>query len=351
MRVGFDPRTLTLLGEAVPVPDRLLAPGGIVLLEPSSSGAIAYVSSADVGGASGQSAATRMVKVTDGGATSPLAFPERVFSDPRVSPDGTRVAVHGFEKGFDNWVADLKRGTLMRLTFDAGEDETPVWSPDGRSIAYSSTREGLGRAIYRKAADGSGKEELLWSGKGHVHLGGFTPDGTSLVVSYATGGPYDIGSLSVETGKLTPLLAAPYGEYEPALSKDGRWLAYTSDESGRPEIYVRSFPSLEGRWQVSIDGGSESVWARDGRTLYFRGSGKILAVAVAPGASFAPASPRAFVDDRFAGVQGDGHTGFDALPDGSLLMVQDTVERRTIRYINLVLNWLQAPSAQAKDTP
>jgi len=239
----------------------------------------------------------------------------------------------------------------MRLTFDAGEDETPVWSPDGRSIAYSSTREGLGRAIYRKAADGSGKEELLWSGKGHVHLGGFTPDGTSLVVSYAADGPYDIGSVSVEAGKLTPLLAAPYGEYEPALSKDGRWLAYTSDESGRPEIYVRSFPSLEGRWQVSIDGGSESVWARDGRTLYFRGSGNILAVAVAPGASFAPASPRAFVDDRFAGVQGDGHTGFDALPDGSLLMVQDTVERRTIRYINLVLNWLQAPSAQAKDTP
>jgi serine/threonine-protein kinase len=351
MRVGFDPRTLTLLGEAVPVPDRLLASGGIVLLEPSSSGALAYVSTDAVMGAGGMSAATRMVKVTDGGATSPFAFPERAFSDPRVSPDGTKVAVHGFEKGFDNWVADLKRGTLMRLTFDVGEDETPVWSPDGRSIAYSSTREGLERAVFRKAADGSGTEELLWSGKGHMHLGGFTPDGKTIVVSYTTGAPNDIGSLSVETGKLTPLLAAPYGEYDPALSKDGRWLAYTSDESGRPEVYVRSFPSLEGRWQVSIDGGSEPVWARDGRTLYFRGSGKILAVAVAPGSSFVPASPRAFVDDRFSAVQGDTHTGFDALPDGSLLMVQDTVERRAIRYVNLVVNWLQALSAQAKDTP
>jgi len=349
MRVGFDARTLTVLGEAVPVRDRGLASGGTLLLEPSPAGALAYVSDDAPSVARGLLPVNRLVKVIEGGATAPIELPERTFSDPRVSPDGTRIAVHGFSKGFDNWVGDLRRGTLMRLTFDAGEDETPVWSPDGRTIAYTSTREGLERAIYRKPADGSGTEELLWSGKGHLHLGGFTPDARAIVLSFRTGASNDIGSLSLETGKLTPLLAAPYGEYDPTLSKDGRWLAYTSDESGRPEVYVRSFPTLEGRWQISIDGGTEPVWARDGRRLFYRGGGKIMAVNVAPGPGFVPSSPKPFADDRFAAAQGDTHTSYDALPDGSLLMVQDTVERRAIRYVSLVLNWLQAPPARAED--
>jgi hypothetical protein len=112
---------------------------------------------------------------------------------------------------------------------------------------------------------------------------------------------------------------------------------------------VRSFPTLEGRWQISIDGGTEPVWARDGRRLFYRGGGKIMAVDVAPGPGFVPSSAKSFADDRFAAAQGDTHTSYDALPDGSLLMVQDTVERRAIRYVNLVLNWLQAPPGRAED--
>ena len=117
------------------------------------------------------------------GTSTPLALPSRRYADPRLSPDGRRVAVHIVEEGRENFVIDLDRGTLMRLTADPGEDETPIWTPDGKWVVYTSTRADHARAIFRRMADGSSGEELLWSGTGHVHLGGFTPDGRMLVLA------------------------------------------------------------------------------------------------------------------------------------------------------------------------
>ena len=348
MRVGFDERTLSTRGEPAAVMERIFTWGEAALVEPSSTGMLAYYQSADAGEAqqtqTTMAVPNRLVVVARDGTARPIELPEHTFSDPRVSPEGTHVVVHGFETGRDNWVADLRRGTLMRLTFDSGEDETPIWTPDGRWIVYTSTRRDLVRAVFRKAADGSGPETVVWSGTGHVHLGGFTPDGRTLVISRSDGGAFDLASISVDDGKLTPLTATPFGEFDAALSRDGRWLAYASDESGRPEIYVTAFPSLDGRWQVSTDGGTEPVWSRDGRTLYYRGSGKVMAVDIALGAAFRQSLPRAMFDDRFAATQTLTHTCYDTMPDGSLLMVQEAADRIAIKHINIVLNFFSKPS-------
>ena len=348
MRVSFDERTLSTRGEPATVMERIFTWGEAALVEPSSTGMLAYYQSADAGEAqqtqTTMAVPNRLVVVARDGTARPIELPEHTFSDPRVSPDGTHVVVHGFETGRDNWVADLRRGTLMRLTFDPGEDETPIWTPDGRWIVYTSTRRDLARAVFRKAADGSGPETVVWTGTGHVHLGGFTPDGRTLVVSRSEGDAFDLASISVDDGKLTPLTATPFGEFDAALSRDGRWLAYTSDESGRPEVYVTAFPSLDGRWQVSTDGGTEPVWSRDGRTLYYRGSGKLMAVDIAPGAAFRQSLPRATFDDRFAATQTLTHTCYDTMRDGSLLMVQEAADRIAIKHINIVLNFFGKPS-------
>ena len=348
MKIGFDERTLSPRGEAAAVMERIFTWGEAALVEPSSTGMLAYYQSAEAQQTpqtqSTMAVPNRLVVVSRDGTARPIELPERTFSDPRVSPDGTRLVVHGFETGRDNWVADLRRGTLMRLTFDPGEDETPIWTPDSNWIVYTSTRADVPRAIYRKAADGSGPETLVWKGTGHVHLGGFTPDGKTLVVSRSENDAFDLAAISVDDGKFEPLTSTPFGEFDAALSRDGRWLAYASDESSRPEVFVRSFPSLDGRWQVSTDGGTEPVWARDGRTLYYRGGGKLMAVDISPGAAFTPSAPRVVFDDRFAATQTLSHTCYDTMPDGSLLMVQEAADRIAIKHINVVLNFFGRPS-------
>ncbi|MBA3298095.1 MAG: serine/threonine-protein kinase, partial [Acidobacteria bacterium] len=115
-----------------------------------------------------------MMIIDRSGTSTRMAVPPHRYSDPRVSPDGQRLAVHVFEEGRDNWIVDLRRGSFMRLTFDVGEDETPIWSPDGKWVFWTSTRGNVNRAIYRKASDGSGAEQMVWSGDSHVHVGGIT---------------------------------------------------------------------------------------------------------------------------------------------------------------------------------
>ena len=154
----------------------------------------------------------------------------------------------------------------------------------GRPTASGSTgrprAENVNRAIFRKSSDGSGPEQKIWSGDPHVASWRLHPDGSTLVISMIQGGQIHLASVGVANGKLTPLLTTPFRNTTPALSPDGRWLAYASDESGQPEVYVQPFPSMQGRTQVSAGGGLEPVWSRNGRELYYRGKGKIMAVGV-----------------------------------------------------------------------
>ena len=321
---GFNPARLSLTSEAVPVLEGITTSFGgslfavTAMYAASQNGSVAFVSGPDRGIGTGL-----LTFVNERGTATPVSLPARRYADPRLSPDGRRVAVHIVEEGRDIFVADLERGTLLRMTLDPGEDETPVWTPDGQWIVYTSTRADHPRAIFRRRADGGTAEELLWSGEGHVHLGGFTPDGRTLVLAVMEGANFYLGTLSLGDGQIRPLLTDQSNKIEPALSPDGRWLAYVSDETGRPEVYVQAFPTLGARYPVSTSRGREPVWSRDGRRLFYRAGGRLMAVDVRGGASFSASVPTPLFDDRFLSTMGDTHINYDVTPDGlRFLMVE-----------------------------
>jgi eukaryotic-like serine/threonine-protein kinase len=331
----FDVRALQKTGDPVPVVQGVGNRSGAAMYAASQTGSIAYMRRDEGGVGDGY-----LALVDHTGATTVAKVPPHRYSDPRVSPDGHRVAVHVFEEGRENYIADLTRGTLMRVTFDGGEDETPIWSPDGQWVAYSSTRTGFERAIFRRRADGSGVEEQLWTGKGHVHLGSFTPDGRTIVLALSEEREFYVATLALGEKAFKPLLQTRSNIVTPALSPDGNWLAYVSDETGRPEVYVQPYPSLNGRWPISTNGGAEPVWARNGRRLYYRGAPKIMAVDITTSPSFAAGVPVALFDDRYLATQGAAHTGYDAAADGQLLMIARTGAAQTLpMHVNLLVNW------------
>ncbi len=192
-----------------------------------------------------------------------------------LSPDGSRIALRiGGSAGLDVWVKDLESGTLNRLTFDAAEDRKPRWSPDGTSVLFLSRRNG-DLDVWSRRADGTGPPELVFDHAERVAEALWSPDGSWLVLRTAgtqdiAGGRDIVGVDRSEGDRVVPLLNGPYDEAAPALSPDGRWLAYTSTETGRYEVYVRPFPSVEsGVWQITTDGGSAPVWGHGGRELFY----------------------------------------------------------------------------------
>jgi dipeptidyl aminopeptidase/acylaminoacyl peptidase len=186
-----------------------------------------------------------------------------------LSPDGKRIAVHRHEGiGGDSWIVD-STNRLQRLTFDATQDnQSPIWSPDGARIAFASRRNNKW-GLYLKAADGAGAEELITESDAPKTPMSWSPDG-KLLLYFQAGGSADVWAVPV-TGDKKPfaLLVSPANEQFPQVSPDGKWLAYQSNETGRPEIYVKQFPDGPGKWQVSTDGGQFPRWRGDGKELYF----------------------------------------------------------------------------------
>ncbi len=243
-----------------------------------------------------------------------------------LSPDGRRLAVTAQQSGSDDiWVKQLDTGPVTRLTFD-GHAMRPVWSRNGQYLWYGS-RDSTGLNLYRRRADGTGSPELVLDPTDGVEEVVETPDTAVMIVRVSGGGGAGgrrIFLFRPAAGNgdsaLSPLLVSPdYNQMAPALSPDGRWLAYTSNESGRNEVYVRPFPNVDGgRWQVSRDGGNEPVWAHSGRELYFRaaragGSRSVVAVPILPGAGFAMGTQRVLFEDRY--FRDQYHAQFALTPD------------------------------------
>ena len=291
------------------------------------------------------------------GAPAPLGQTPREYSDPRVSPDGRRIALHLQDQQNDVWTLDIERDSLTRLTFDPREDETPVWSPDGLWIAYSgSARQGDGRRVFRRRADGSGAEETLWSLPEHTHVTDWSPDGRTIVldVLHPVSGS-DIRLLELlPTPKIRPYLETPFEESSGRVSPDGRWLAYRSNESGRNEIYVQPFPTPGAKVQVSTGGGIQPVWSRSGRELYYRSDSALMVARSKPGPSLSLQAPVPLFKDTFARTQGDGHTSYDVFPDGRFVFIE-SIETANATTANPVViatfNWLQDLSARVPGRP
>jgi len=237
------------------------------------------------------------------------AFPEEhVYYDPRLSPDGRAVAVEVLGDGDDIWVLDLTRGTQTKLSLGGTEDETPAWSPDGQWVAWSTNREGE-RVILRKRSDGTGAEDVLWSGPDHVHVSMYAADGRSLLFEKQTVDTNtDIWLLPLDrSADARQLVGSAFNEFDARLSPDGRWLAYTSDEAGIPQVYVQPFPGLDARFPISRSGGGEPVWLRDSRRLFYRGEGAMWAVSIAPGETFEAGLPERLFEESVSEQGHDPH--------------------------------------------
>jgi eukaryotic-like serine/threonine-protein kinase len=231
---------------------------------------------------------------------------------------------------------------LTRLTFDPGINRGGIWSPDGKRVAFSADRDGS-ENIYWQAADGTGTAERLTQGPGVQFPNSFTPDGR-LVYSEPNAPPFDLAVVNVNGDRKADLLLhEQYNEGNAAVSPDGQWLAYESNESGQNEIYVRPFPKVDdGRWQVSTGGGTRPGWARSGRELfYWQGPGKIFSVSVQPGTNFVYGPAKVVVDGRYLAPQ-NGRP-YDVSLDGErFVMIKNAAPiSSSPTELVIVLNWLQ----------
>jgi serine/threonine-protein kinase len=209
------------------------------------------------------------------------------FITHALSPDGRRAVVSVTREGAsrDLWIKELDQGPLTRFTFDGVINARPEWTTDGKAITFISDRSGK-NALYMQRADGNGAPTLLLTTKQEpraIAEGFWSRDGKWLVYRTEPGeaGAGDIMGFrpAIDSAPM-PLVATPFREATPALSPDGRWLAYVSSESGTSEVYVRPFPNVgEGRWQVSVGSGREPVWARNGRQLFYKGGEDMLMAA------------------------------------------------------------------------
>jgi len=330
-----------LIGEPVALVEGIATFTSAAQFDVSADGTLIYLP--DRGDSTGRS--TLHLR-TRGGTLEPVSSTLGAYSDPRLSPDGKRLALHIFDQDNDIWVFDIARGALSRLTFDPREDETPAWSPEGSRIAFAGSVRGGGteRAVLVRRADSSGGEEVVWSGPNHSHLNDWSPDGRWMLVEVADpqrrSDLFLIDALA-KTGR--PLIESPFNEAAARFSPDGKWLAYHSDETGRSEVYVRSFPGLEGKIQVSANGGEQPVWSRDGRTLYFRTETDFRSTQISfAGGAVQATAPVTLFADTFMRPQVVHHTTYDVTADGSVLVFNPSPELGSPSTAIIgVFNWLE----------
>jgi eukaryotic-like serine/threonine-protein kinase len=268
-----------------------------------------------------------------------------------LSPDGTRLAIGlATDAGDDIWVKRLPRGTLSRVSYDDAAEFRPRWMPDGRTLMFESNRPGTGAGgIYVRAADGTGSDSLVLRAPGGVYEAAWSPDKQWLV--YRTGGTVaqtggrDI--VGIRPGSDTapqPVVVTPYDEEAIAISPDGRWLAYESNETGRTEIFVRPFPATaSAKRQISNGGGVAPVWAKHGRELFYVTAQRdMMAVAVspAPGASFGEPHRLFHLQDDWYLTDQEFYTPYDVAPDGRFIMAKGITPPSTVTAPLIVVdNW------------
>jgi len=266
-----------------------------------------------------------------------VAGPSGEYRNLELSPDGRFVA---FERGSpaDIWVLDIQKGLTSRFTSNAGADSSPVWSPDGRTIAFTTDRDGQGN-IYERAFGVVGEDKLLLKTEGLKIAMDWSRDGRYL--AYGLG--LDVWAVPM-SGDRQPLriTETPFSEKESRLSPDGRWIAYASTESGRFEVYIQSFPKPGIKQQVSTTGGIAPRWKRDGTELfYLAADGTLMAASVNPtGSSLELNTPSPLFQTSlsfFTAVDPRTRAQYDVSTDGRFLMGVTPAEAST--HVNVILNW------------
>jgi eukaryotic-like serine/threonine-protein kinase len=335
----FNPRTLEITGEAVPVAEHIAINGSVThpIFSVSDNGSLVYESGETAGNWNLEWVAR------DGKPVGGVAQPDRYFY-PALSPDGKRLAVNlfnGTQGTQDIWIFDLARATRTRLTFGSASQLSPAWSPDGKTIFYQSNATG-GFHIYSKAADGSGSEQTVIESKdAEEAIPTPSPDGRYLVYLRRSGGQpsNDLWALPLfGDRKPIPIIQSAFLKNGAAVSPDGKWLAYHTNESGRNEVYITAFPGAGAKWQVSTNGGAAARWRKDGKELYFLDpSDSIVAVDV----NISGQAPQLGVPHALFQANGiQRQTGpYEVTEDGKKFLVNVGNLKEGSDPLTLVLNW------------
>jgi eukaryotic-like serine/threonine-protein kinase len=350
----FDPSRLELTGPPVSVAENVAYTPGYATFSASSNGVIAYGNATSV---------ETQLRWFDRVGNMLGGVGEAVQqSDVGLSPDGTRVAIARFDpavKTNDIWLMNTSDGVSARFTFDRSDEFGPVWSPDGKQIAWGATWSMRHAGIFRKSADGSGNDEQLLN-RPNPNLDDWSRDGRFMIFDEFRDASSrgDLWALQVSGDRKPMLLVQTEGnDTQGQLSPDGRWLAYSSDLSGRAEIYVQPFLPLGasspapigdrswgmssdtgGRWQVSTAGGVQPRWSRDGRELFYLTTGKnLMSVRVGPSRiKFEFEAPRKLFATNVRALDA---WEYAVAPDGTRFLV-DTTVKEPDRSLVVVLNWM-----------
>ena len=274
--------------------------------------------------------------------------PPASYFNPKLSPDGKRAAVENTDPQTGNrdiWLVELQRDLFTRFTFDPAQEVYPVWSPDGSRIVFASNRNGPFN-LYQKLSSGAGAEELLLKSDVRNLPHDWSTDGRFMSYSVPNdpnGTSFDIWVLPLSgERKPFPFIQTPFTKVQSQISPDGRWLAYYSNESGRNEAYIQSFPKPGSKWQVSTRGGSSPRWRHDGKELFFITDNrrKIMSVSVKADSVLELGAPAALFDIHVpASSPVPSRQYYDVTPDGQRFLIDTLVQEASSSPITVVLNW------------
>ena len=334
---AFDADKLQLTGEPIPIAEPVAfdAASFQTLFSVSETGVLAY----NVGG----SIKTQLAWMDRSGKQIGFIEQPGYYFRPALSPDEKRVAVDNVDVqgNRDIWIIELARGNTTRFTFDPALELWPVWSPDGSRVAFASNRSGT-MDLYQRSASGTGTEEVLLKSELAKTPYDWSKDGRYLL--YQVTDPKtqsDLWVLPMQGDeKAFPLLQTQFNERVGRFSRNGRWFAYTSDESGMWEVYVQTFPPSGGKWQISTNGGYNPEWRGDGNELfYIAADKKMMAVEVkGEGATFQRGVPKALFDLRIPNFF-DIRARFAVTADGQKFLINNLVSEQSAAPIAMVMNW------------
>jgi Tol biopolymer transport system component len=335
MAVPFEPASLTVTGTPIRVLDNVMQSfDGAAQLSVSRSGSAVYVPGVL------KSDQRRLVTVDRTGTATPLAALPRPYVTPRISPNGQRLLVTIEQATSDLWMYDIASDTLTQITFESGA-RFPVWSPDGQRAAFSSNKSGaLNLFLIDISRPGTG--ERLTSSEHLQVAGSWSSNGQALAfVEQDPSKGRDIRLIAPNDRTPRPWLESMFEEGAPRFSPDGRWLAYVSNQSGRHEVYVRAVAGSPGSQQVSSSGGTEPVWAREGRGLFYRQGDRMMEVRLAGGgADLQAGRPQALFESPFGKGSIDA-ANYDVTQDGQrFLMVQNDQQSSTSTMFHVLINWV-----------